>query len=201
MKIRNLCIAAACALSAGCTTPRPVLDLADKTSANIGIVSARLRQIAGESNRLYSTRTDRIVRMQGDNAEIRARLAYDKALTTKVGDQSDLELIDDLQGWVKQADEIYAQAADAEKQRRDALLARQTKIDAKSPQLQKVAETLSALAKEDSASDRVQFLRKFVLEVRDDAKKNLQDGSDSAKAAQDLLDKIRAKTPPLKAGQ
>ena len=46
MKIRNLCIAAACALSAGCTTPRPVLDLADKTSANIGIVSARLRQIA-----------------------------------------------------------------------------------------------------------------------------------------------------------
>ena len=77
----------------------------------------------------------------------------------------------------------------------------QTRIDAKSPQLQRVAETLSALAKEDSASDRVQFLRKFVLEVRDDTRKNLQDGSDSAEAAQKLLDKIRAKTPLLKPAQ
>jgi hypothetical protein len=197
----KLCVAAACAVSVGCTTPQPVLDLADKTSANVGIVSARLRQIAAESNRLYVSRTDRIVRMQNDNTDIRARLAYDKALTTKVGDRADLELIDDLQGWVKQVDEIYAQAADADKQRRDALLARQTKIDAKSPQLQKVAETLSALAKEDSTADRVKFLKTFVVEVRDDTRTNLKDGSESAKAAQDLLDKIRGKTPPLKSGQ
>jgi hypothetical protein len=201
LKLRNLCVAVACAASAGCTTPQPVLDLADKTSANVGIVSARLRQIAAESNRLYASRTDRIVRMQNDNADIRARLAYDKALTTKVGERADLELIDDLQGWVKQVDEIYAQAADGEKQRRDALLARQTKIDAKSPQLQKVAETLSALAKQDSAADRVKFLKTFVVEVRDDTRTNLEDGSESAKAAQALLDKIRGKTPPLKSGQ
>ena len=185
-------ILVACVVAVGCATPQPVLDLAGKTSANVGIVSTRLRQLSDESNRLYTRRADNISRMEASNTTYRANLAYDTALTKKVGDQGDIELVADLKAWVKEVDEIFTAAAEEEKKRRDALLAGQTTIDTKSQALQKVAETLAALAREESAADRVRLLQKFVVEVRDDLKKELDNGTESSAQAKALLDQLRS---------
>jgi len=180
----------ACVALAGCATPAPVLDLAGKTSANVGVVSTRLRQLSDEDNRLYASRAENISRMQASNTTARANLAYDIALTTKSGDADDVALMADMRAWVQQIDQIFTAAAEAEKKRRDALLAGQTTIDTKSQALQKVAETLAALAREQSVADRVRLLRAFASEVRDDLQKSLDDGSESSKQAKALLDHI-----------
>ena len=189
MNVR-LWIVVASAAVAGCATPQPVLDLAGKTSANVGIVSTRLRQLSDESNRLYASRADNVSRLQAGNTTARANLAYDMALTTKSGEGADLNLMADLQSWVKSIDQIYASAAEEEKKRRDALLAAQTTIDTKSQALQKVAETLAALAREESAADRVRLLQKFAKEVQEDLKKELDNGTESSKQAKALLDHL-----------
>lgn len=183
-------------LTAGCGTPAPVLELADKTSANVAIVGTRLRQLAAESERLYANRAENISRLHGVNATHRAALTYDIALTKKVGQRSELELIEAMEAWGKEVDEILASASGAEKQRRDELAVAQTKIDTRSQALQKVAETLSVLAKEESASERLRILRKFASEVRDDMKKQLDKGEGSAADAKKLLDRVRSEHDP-----
>jgi hypothetical protein len=182
---------AAALLATGCATPPPVLALADKSSANAGIVSARLRQLAAESDRLYAARASNISTLHGTNTTQRAAFAYDVALTRKSGQEADLELVNDLQAWVKDVDVIFSAAAGAEIQRRDTLLAAQNKIDTRAAALQKIAETLAALGKEDSPAERASLLAKFATEVRDDVKKQLDDGSESSARAKVLLDEIK----------
>jgi ribosomal protein L17 len=167
-----------------------VLDLAGKTSANVGIVSARLRQLSDESSGLYASRADNVSRLQASNTTARANLAYDVALTAKSGEAADLDLMADLQTWVTSIDQIFVAAAEDEKKRRDALLAGQTTIDTKSQALQKVAETLAALAREESVADRVQLLQKFAKEVQEQLKNDLDNGTESSKQAKALLDRL-----------
>jgi hypothetical protein len=131
--------------------------------------------------------------MHAVNEQSRARYLYDLALTEKSGDKKDLDLKKELETWKAEIDKIFAAAAGAEQQRRDALLAGEVKIDTKAQSLQKIAESLSALAKEESREERVRALRKFASEVRNDVKKELDSGTASANAAKSLLDGIRGK--------
>jgi hypothetical protein len=193
---RRTFLIAAFVLLGGCaSTPEPVLQLAEKSSANAGVVSARLRQLADASDALYASRAANISHLHAVNANQRASLEYDLALTRKVGQDADLALMKDVQAWTAEVDKLFADAAGAEKTRRDELAAAQTKIDAKSQALQKVAQILSTLAQKESASDRARSLAAFATEVRDDVKKQLDDGSASATAAKKLLDHLKASTP------
>jgi len=176
----------------GCATEQSVLDLADKTSANVGIVSATLRQLSDESSRLYANRADNIVRLSAVTATHRANYAYDIALTKKVGQKAELELIDELKVWVKEVDGIYAAALNAERDRKAALLEQQTKIDTKTEAMQRLAQTLSTLAKRDSSTDRLKFMKSFAKELRDDVKKQLDDGTETAARAKALLDQVKS---------
>ena len=180
---------------AGCATSSPVLDLADKTSANVGIIGARLRELAAESDRLYQQRVTNISQLAEVNARSRAELTYDEALTKKVGAQSELDTADDLKAWKDQVDQIFASAAGAEKQRRDELLGKQTRLDVKSQALQQVAETLAVLAQKESFADRAKVLSQFAATTRDDVKKGLDSGTQSANAANALLTQIKSSLP------
>jgi len=184
--------AAACLLLNGCANQQPMRDLADKTSANVGIVAATLRQLSDESSRLYSERATNISRLSSVNATHRANLSYDIALTKRVGEQRDLALIDELRAWVAEVDEIYSVTRNAEAERKASLLSAQTTIDSKTQALQKLAQTLSTLAKEESATERLRFLRGFAVEVRDDLKKQLDEGTESAQHAKALLNQVKA---------
>ena len=199
---QKLLLTILCVAAGGCATPQPVLDLADKTSANVAIVSARLRQVSAESDRLYASRADNVSRLHGIIATQRAHLTYDQALTRKSGQGGDLELMTEMQAWTKQVDDIFAAAAQAEKERRDALTQGQTRIDTKTQILQQVAETLSALAARETVAERAQVLQKFASEVRDDIDKKLKEGTGSAADAKKLLDKLREDfSPTVKSNQ
>jgi outer membrane murein-binding lipoprotein Lpp len=195
MKLTSIAMVIAALVLSGCATPAPVLDLADKTSANVGIVSAQLRQLAVQSDKLYASRAQNVSRLQATNASSRAALAFDKALTEKVGQKADLDLIHDLQDWGKQVDDIFASAAGVEKEKQDAILARQVKIDAKSKALQDVAGKLSTLAAKESVTDRLLMIGSFSSAVRDDVSKGLEDGSGSAAEAKILLDHLKIAIP------
>ena len=192
---RMAAIAALACLGGCASTPEPVLQLAEKSSANAGVVAARLRQLAEASDALYASRAANISHLHAVNASQRASLEYDLALTRKVGQDADLALMEDLQAWTAEVDKLFADAAGAEKLRRDELAAAQVKIDSKSQALQKVAQTLSSLAQKESAGERARLLAAFATEVRDDVKKQLDDGSASATAAKDLLDHLKASKP------
>ncbi|MDP3512202.1 MAG: hypothetical protein Q8S20_05570 [Sulfuritalea sp.] len=177
----------------GCATPDSVHQLAEVTSANVGVLGTRLNQLAEESDRLYAMRAENVAHMHAVNEQSRARYLYDVALTEKSGDKKDLELKKELEAWKAEVDNIFAAAVGAEQRRRDSLLAGEVRIDTKAKDLQKIAETLAVLAKEESREERIRALRKFASEVRDDVKKELDSGTASANAAKNLLDKVRGK--------
>lgn len=192
----RITVIAALACLGGCaSTPEPVLQLAEKSSANAGVVSARLRQLADASDALYANRAANISHLHAVNASQRASLEYDLALTRKVGQEADLTLMKELQAWTAEVDQLFAAAAGAEKTRREELAAAQVKVDARSQALQKVAQILSSLAQKESAGERAKLLAAFAGEVRDDVKKQLEDGSVSSAAAKDLLDHLKASKP------
>ncbi len=195
MSQRKVLIVSALAALTGCASPAPVLDLADKTSANVGIVSARLRELAAESDGLYQSRVDNISRLAAVNVRSRAELAYDEALTKRVGGQGDLDTAGDLKAWKQQVDQIFAGAAQAEKERREELLGKQVKLDVKSQALAQVADALATLAKKESFADRAKALSQFAATTRDDVKKELDSGTRTANAANALLSRIKSSLP------
>ena len=185
-------------VTTGCAnTPQSALDLAEKSSANVGVVSARLDQIAADSNDLFARRVANISRLNATVTSQRAQLDYDIALTVKVGEDADIALMKDLQAWVADSNKIFSDAEAATKQRQDQLVGAQQKLDTKRTALQSVAQTLAALSKKESLTDRVKLIKDFSVEVRDDAKKQLDDGSKSSTAAKALLDKIKGSTPTV----
>lgn len=188
---RKLCTLAASLLASGCaTTPDAVHGLAETTSANVGVLGARLKQLAEESDRLYARRVANVAHLHGANERARVNYAYDVALTKKSGDKSDLDLIEELKAWVAEIDTILAASANAEQERAKTLLAGQQKIDTRSQALKKVADSLSALAKQESREERLKALRNFALAVRDEVKKELDSGEESAKSAKALVDHV-----------
>jgi hypothetical protein len=197
MRRRPFLIVCWTAALAGCATSAPVLELADKTSANVGVLSAQLRQLATESDQLYTQRVNNISQLAGVNARARAQLTYDLALTRKVGQQSDIDTANDLQAWKQEVDQIFADAASAEKQRHDELLGKQTRLDVKGQALQQVAAALSTLASKESPAERAQAIAKFATATRGDIKSDLDSGTQSAAEAKALLDQIKGKASNL----
>ena len=193
MMRHRLLIPAAFVLLGGCAaTPEPVLQLADKAAANAGVVSARLRQLAEASDALYANRAANISHLHAVNATQRAYLEYDLALTRKVGQDSDIVLMKDLQAWTAEVNRLLAQSANAEKSRRDELVAAQMKIDTRTQSLQKVAQILVTLAKQETAEERAKLLAAFARELGGDVKKQLDDGSEASNAARSLIDQIKS---------
>lgn len=188
---RTISCAAALLLGGCASTPDAVHQLAETTAANVGVLGTRLKQLSDESDRLYKRRVDNVARMRSANAESRARYDYDIALTQKAGAADDLALKKQIEDWKKQVDQIQQSADGAEKERRDALNAKEVKVETRAADLQKIAESLASLAKEESREDRARMLGRFAKEVRDGIKKDLDSGSDSANAAKGLLDSLR----------
>jgi len=200
---RRACLAvAASAVSAGCANrPDAVYELANKTDANVGLLAAQLHQIARDSDELYDKRAANIARQAQVTAQARGRLTADLWLTKKVGDGSDLTLMDDLKDWLSQADQLARSAQDADKTRREALAAAKERIDEKTVPLGKVSSALSALAKRETAEERAKLIAGFGKEVRDDVKKELDDGAASSNAAKALLDHIKGAAAPASSPQ
>lgn len=180
-------------LLTACGTPQQVRDLADRTAANVGTISAHLQQLGQNSEEIAVLRADNISRLHAINTEMQARYEYDIELTRKAGREGNLALIDQIKAWRNKVKEIFAKAKGAEAQHKETVLATQTTLDNKSKSLAEVAQALAALAKEDRPADRVRFLTGYARDLKNELDKALEADDASAKAAKKLLDSAKSK--------
>jgi len=175
----------------GCANQRPVQVLAERTAANAGVVSSQLRRLSAESSELAERRASNIARLHAANVQRRAAYNYDVALTKKSGGQANLALIDDIQAWGKQVDEIFKGAETAEKDRKAEILAGQTTLDTRSEALARLAQALATLAKGDDTRDRLRFLAGYAKRLANEVEAQLAQDTQSAKEANRLLTDVQ----------
>ena len=176
-----------------CATPQPVRNLAERTATNAGVLSAQLNRLAQESGQLAELRAANIARLHAANTALRVSYNYDLALTKKSGAQTNLDLIPQLEAWLKEVDGIFKASDDAEKERKAAILATQTKLDTKSAGLGEIAQALATLAKEESVPQRASFLAGFAKELKEEIDTQLDQSNKSATHAKKLLDELKRK--------
>jgi hypothetical protein len=184
-------------LCAACSTPAPVLELADRSAANAGILSTRLHQLAAESDRLYADRVDNIAALNDGVAAQRSAFNLDLLRTRRAGGQADLDRLEEIRKRYAETTAVLAtNTVEAAQQRRKALLDVQIRFDTHTAALQAVAEKLATLAREASPSERAKLFAQFARAVRDDVNKQLDDGSKASVAAQALVDQLKADLKP-----
>jgi hypothetical protein len=176
-----------------CSTRQPVRDLAERTAANAGVISAQLKRLGQESSELADLRATNIARLHAANAQLRANYNYDVALTKRSGGESNLALIDLLETWRKEVDDIFRVAENADNERRAAILSTQTALDPKSESLAQVAQALATLAQEESNADRARFLAGYARQLDTEIKIQREQNNKSATEAKKLLDEVKAK--------
>jgi hypothetical protein len=174
-----------------CATYPPVQQLAEHTAANAGVISSHLRDLAEASRELADRRASNIARLHAANAQRRAAYKYDVTLTRKSGGEDNLRLIDTIQDWGKEVQEIFNANDTAEKDRKAEVLATQTAIDTKAQALARIAQELATLARDDSTADRVRFLGGYAKQLAAEVKSQSEQDNKSAKAANQLLNQIQ----------
>ena len=185
-------IAMAALLMAGCTgSSSEVRRLAEKTGANVGVISAQLDRLEQNSREVAELRADNIARLHGANARLRARYEIDIELTRRSGGGANLGLVDQIRAWGDKVQAILAKAENAEAERKTQILATQTSLDTRKKALTKIAQGLAELANEEKAKDRVRFLSGFAKEVHAEFEKAVEADTRSAKAAKALLEKAK----------
>jgi hypothetical protein len=112
-------------------------------------------------------------------------------LTKKSGAQTNLDLITQLEAWLKEVDGIFKVTNDVEKERKAAILATQIKLDTKSEELGEIAQALATLAKEESVAQRASFLAGFAKELAEEIDTQLNQSNKSATHAKKLLDELK----------
>jgi hypothetical protein len=178
-----------------CSTQQPVRELAEKTAANAGVISAHLNTLSLASSNLADLRAANIARLHAANTQLRASYNYDIALTKRSGREAKahLDLIAELQAWGKEIDDIFRTAENAEKERKAAVLATQTKLDTQSESLTRIAQALATLAREETSAERATFLAGYAKELADEIKTHLDQEDKSATDAKKLLEKVKEK--------
>ena len=198
----NRYAAFACALClfllSACSTPGPVRNLAERTATNVGVISAQMNALDQESRQLADLRAANIARLHAANTALRASYNYDLALTKQSGAQTGLDLIPKLAEWLKDVNEIFKASDGAEKDRKEAILATQTKLDTKSVALSEIAQALATLAKEESMAQRASFLAGYAKDLGKEIDTQLKQSNESATNAKKLLDGLKGKLEPVK---
>jgi hypothetical protein len=180
-------------LLSACATGRAPQRLAETTAANVGVVGSHLQRLARDSRELADQRAANIAALHAANARGRAAYNYDLALTKRSGGAPNLQLIQQVEAWGKEVDAIFAAADNAEKERKDAVLATQTALDTKSASLVQIAEALATLARDESATERARFLTGYVGQLRKEIDTQLQQSNASATAANNLLKNFKSR--------
>lgn len=192
-----LCILLA-GLLAACTTPSEVRKLADKTAANVGMISVQLQRLERNSRDIAEFRAANIAQLHAANTELRARYEYDVELTKKASGEEFLGLIDQIRVWAEKVQEIFAKGQNADAELKTQILATQTKLDTQSKALAEIAQALATLAKEDKLSDRVRFLKGYAKDLKKELDTALEADDETAKAAKELIEGAKAKLTSVK---
>ena len=185
-------------LLAACATPPEVRELADKTAANVGTISTHLRRLDQNSREIAEFRASNIAQLHAANTELRARYEYDVELTKKASGEGFVTLIEQVKGWSEKVQAIFAKGRNADATLKEQVLSTQTSLDTKSKALTEIAQSLATLAKEDTVSDRVRFLKGYAQDLKKELDAAIEADNKSAAAAKDLIEGAKAKLTSVK---
>jgi len=174
---------------AGCSTPPEVRELAGRTAATVGTISAHLRQLDQNSRDIATQRAAIVARLHSENARIRAEHEYDVELTRQTGGDANLKLIKALDEWAKKDQVRRADFAAIAAEREKRVLDAQQRLDTRTQALAEVAQGLAELAKEEKARDRASFLAGYARDLKKELDDALAQDDDTARAAKDLIDR------------
>jgi hypothetical protein len=193
----GLCLVLA-GLLAACATPPEVRELADKTAANVGTISAHLRRLDQNSREIAEFRADNIAQLHAANTELRAQYEYDVELTKEASGAGFLALIDKIKAWAEKVEAIFAKGQNSDAALKARILDTQMKLDAKSKALAEIAQSLATLAKEDKVSDRVRFLKGYAQDLKKELDTAIDADDKSADAAKKLIKGAKDKLTSIK---
>jgi len=178
-----------------CSTPQPVLELAEKTAINVSIVNSHLKNLAADNNNLSLARSQNIAHLKEAVREIQKRHALDMALTEKTDPQS-ITKKQELATWLTQiraaARNMTVQQFDNRSETQDVdpfsadvqdIMGSLQSYKPDSEKLAKTAEILATLSKEDSVSGRLKFMQAYIKEVKADIDKNKKDANQASAEA------------------
>jgi len=171
-----------------CATSPRVLELTEKTSANIGQLQVQIIQMASEQTKVARLRAEALAQFSQRLQESRRSLERGKALFLKT-DPKVKVLLKDLNGWLDSLKSVDSDIK-SEEELNKTIFATQKKLEPKSQELAKTAKLLAELAKEDLFKKRVAFLAgygKEVTDLMDENKKKANTASESAKKSSDSI--------------
>lgn len=185
-------------LLAACATPPEVRELADKTAANVGTISTHLQRLDQNSREIADFRASNIAQLHAANTALRAQYEYDVELTKKSAGAGFLDLIEQIRAWGEKVGTIFAKGSNAEETLKAQVLSTQTNLDTKSKALSEIAQALATLAKEDTVSDRIRFLKGYAQDLKTELDAALETDDKSTAAAKKLIDGAKAKLSSIK---
>jgi hypothetical protein len=178
----------------GCQTPAAVYDLAEKTTANAGVLQSHLRELSESSKALATDRAAAVVSMEAFNAEVDAYIKRELYMRQQSNSSAEWQkmqaLMNKLTALRDELIRIEQSARIAEQERRQQILARRTELDTYAAAMRETASALSALAQRESSEERARFIGNFLVDVRQDVDTALQKTDKTSQAANALLKEV-----------
>jgi hypothetical protein len=187
-------------LGAGCATPGPVLQLAERTSGNVSLVNTQLELLAQESRRLAQVRAANIARLQTDVSEVRLRYDIDLEVMERTGAADRLTQARALRDFVQKLARLREDAARAAREREARVVARYQALAVPARQLNEVASELAILGKDEDMKARIEFLSGYAESVAAEVRARQKDKAQAADKARTEVDANATKDPVGKAG-
>jgi hypothetical protein len=152
-------------LGAGCATPAPVLQLAERTSGNVSLVNTQLEALAQDSRRLAEVRAANIGRLQADISEVKLRYDIDLEIMQRTGETPRIDQASTLRDFVQRLTKLREESARAAREREARVIARHQALALPAQQLNQVASQLAVLGKDEDLKARVKFLSGYAEDV------------------------------------
>jgi outer membrane murein-binding lipoprotein Lpp len=187
-------------LGAGCATPAPVLQLAERTSGNVSLVNTQLEMLAQESRRIAEVRAANIGRLQGDMSEVKLRYDIDLEVMQQAGEASRIDQAKTLREFVLKLAKLQEESARAAREREARVIARYQALTVPAQQLNQLASELAVLGKDEDLKARVKFLSGYVESVAAEVKARQKAKEGAASKAKEEVDANAKKDPAGKKG-
>jgi len=182
-------------LGAGCATPAPVLQLAERTSGNVSLVNTQLEMLAQDSRRLAEVRAANIGRLQADMSDVKLRYDIDLEVMERTGESSRIEQARDLREFVLKLAKLREESVRAARDREARVIARHQALIVPAQQLNQLASELAVLGKDEDLKARVKFLSGYAESVASEVKARQKEKEEAAAKAKTEVDANAKKDP------
>lgn len=181
LKFKYLYAVLAGLIVTGCSTPRSVRQLSDRTSANLASLSDQLKRFAEAHANVAEARAQTYAAETRAVSELRQRLDNLIAIR-RISGQDDV--LANFQAILDESDRQAGAHAALRKEQQNTfaeVTASIEKVSIPSKQLDELSKNLSSLTADESLTDRAKALYQFYSDVRNETEKKLKEQADNAK--------------------